>query len=823
MIKKIMYVIFISILFVALKSTGVYAVNILTNENDNQNEEFLNLNETNNNITINIENETKETKTLEENESKEIETNILQENEEGTKILQDYKTELAKTPEEINNKEIEVNTLQENEEKTKILQENKEIEVKILQKREIEETEIKTLQENKTEETLNNDVDLQNDENNEENEIESVDLKEGVYFIASAIDNNKVIDISGGENNNCANVQLWQNENVEQQKFKIIKQSDGYYMIECCKSGKCLDIANGSIYNGNNVWQYEKNYTDAQKWKFINSKDGYYYIVSKCSDIYLNVANSVVSNGSNIQIYIGNGSDYQKFKFIEVPEYNGTQTIENGTYIICTSLNNNKVLEVTMGETFDTANIQIWENTNADQQKFIFTYNGQGEYIIESYESKKVLDVAGGTGFSGNNVWQYTSNNTNAQKWIIKNTKDGYYNIISKCGGYYLDVSGGKSENGTNIQIYDGNGTDAQKFILTKIENLSGIKTIENGTYIISTKLSTNMVIDVSGASDDNCANIQIWNDVDVNQQKFEITYLENGFYQIKSIKSNKVLDVAYGAGYSGNNVWQYETNNSKAQEWIIKEDNDGYFYIISKCGGYYLDVYGGKTERGTNIQIYNGNGTDAQKFIFNKVNTKGIDVSVFQGDINWSEVKNDKIDFAIIRVGFRGYGSGKIVEDSKYKININNATENEIDCGVYFVTQAINYQEGVEEANWVLNTISGDRIVCPVAIDVEWAGGSEGNNGRADYISIQDRTMAIKGFCEVIEKAGYTPIIYANKEWLTKYIDINNVSNYKVWLAHYVKGAPENKSDYTGKYAYWQYSSNGSVSRNKWKCRFEL
>ena len=190
MIKKLMYIIFISIIFVALKSTGVYAMNILIDENDNQNEECLN--ETNNNITINIEKETKETKTLEENESKEIETNILQ----------DDKTEITKTLEEIKNKEIEENILQENEEETKILQVNKEIEVKILQKREIEETEIKTLQENKTEETLNNDVDLQNDENNEENEIESVNLKEGIYFIASAIDNNKVIDISGGENNN---------------------------------------------------------------------------------------------------------------------------------------------------------------------------------------------------------------------------------------------------------------------------------------------------------------------------------------------------------------------------------------------------------------------------------------------------------------------------------------------------------------------------------------------------------------------------------------------------------------------------------------------
>lgn len=149
------------------------------------------------------------------------------------------------------------------------------------------------------------------------------------------------------------------------------------------------------------------------------------------------------------------------------------------------------------------------------------------------------------------------------------------------------------------------------------------------------------------------------------------------------------------------------------------------------------------------------------------------------------------------------------------YKTNVKTAVSNGVDCGVYFVTQALNYNEGVEEANWVLNTIKGDTINCPVVIDVEWAGGGEGNNGRADFITVEDRTNAIKGFCETIKKAGYEPMIYANKYWLTSFINISKLSSYKVWLAHYVKGAPENKSDYTGKYTYWQYTSTGKVSRN--------
>ena len=165
-------------------------------------------------------------------------------------------------------------------------------------------------------------------------------------------------------------------------------------------------------------------------------------------------------------------------------------------------------------------------------------------------------------------------------------------------------------------------------------------------------------------------------------------------------------------------------------------------------------------------------------------------------------------------RIGYRGYRGGTLVADSKTGENIRNAINNGIDCGGYFVTQAVNYSEGVEEAKFAIEQIKNYEITRPIAIDVEWAGGAQGNNGRADVgkISVQNRTQAIKGFCETIKNYGYTPMIYANKEWLTKYIDMTELSRYDVWLAHYVKGAPSKKSDYTGSYSYWQYTSTGTI-----------
>lgn len=192
----------------------------------------------------------------------------------------------------------------------------------------------------------------------------------------------------------------------------------------------------------------------------------------------------------------------------------------------------------------------------------------------------------------------------------------------------------------------------------------------------------------------------------------------------------------------------------------------------------------------------------------------KGIDISKYNGDINWKSVKQSGIDFAIIRVGFRGYETGKIVFDNKFIENAKQAYSNGLSVGAYFVTQATNYSEGKEEANQALAKIKESKVklTYPIVVDIEWAGGGEGNQGRADYISVAQRTEAAKGFCDTIRNAGYTPMIYANKYWLMKYLDMSKLSNFDVWLAHYVAGAPTKTSDYKGKYEVWQYTSSGSV-----------
>ncbi|WP_346708063.1 GH25 family lysozyme [Massilistercora timonensis] len=188
----------------------------------------------------------------------------------------------------------------------------------------------------------------------------------------------------------------------------------------------------------------------------------------------------------------------------------------------------------------------------------------------------------------------------------------------------------------------------------------------------------------------------------------------------------------------------------------------------------------------------------------------QGIDVSQFNGVIDWEAVKEAGIKFAIIRLGRRTYGSGTLGMDTKAIENIKGATEAGIPVGVYIFSQAITTKEARQEANYVLNRIKGYDIKLPIVMDFEYASDAGGLTGRlyeAD-LSKSEATNICLDFCERIEEYGYTPMVYANADMLRNGLNADKISSlYKIWLAHYT-----NKTDYEGEYSFWQYSSTGKV-----------
>lgn len=181
-----------------------------------------------------------------------------------------------------------------------------------------------------------------------------------------------------------------------------------------------------------------------------------------------------------------------------------------------------------------------------------------------------------------------------------------------------------------------------------------------------------------------------------------------------------------------------------------------------------------------------------------------GIDVSEYQESIDWEAVKQDGIDFAIIRAGYRGYGYGKIVEDVQFQQNISAATQADIDVGIYFFSQAISLSEAKKEARYVADLIKDHPIQYPVVFDMEIITEDD----RILRLSPKEKTQIAVAFCEEIKKLGYTPMIYGSTSWLQNAVFLEEFLKYNLWISDY-----SNAPDFPYPIKMWQYTSSGTVS----------
>ncbi len=189
-----------------------------------------------------------------------------------------------------------------------------------------------------------------------------------------------------------------------------------------------------------------------------------------------------------------------------------------------------------------------------------------------------------------------------------------------------------------------------------------------------------------------------------------------------------------------------------------------------------------------------------------------GIDVSYYNKSIDWEAVKKAGTDYAIIRVGYRGYGNaGTLCTDTRFKENIEGALDAGIKVGVYYFTEAINTSEAVAEAEYCISKIKDYDVTLPVVIDYEYPTNNSGPIGRM-YNAKLSKSAATKNciaFCDAIKNAGYTPMVYANKSDFNTLIDGKKLGqSYKIWLANYTT-----KTTYANPYEFWQYSSKGTVN----------
>lgn len=255
--------------------------------------------------------------------------------------------------------------------------------------------------------------------------------------------------------------------------------------------------------------------------------------------------------------------------------------------------------------------------------------------------------------------------------------------------------------------------------------------------------------------------------------------------------KSGNEYKEATAADYYKYDVFyrKKDTNQYRYTGW---QTIDGKRYYFDKNG---VPVTGDQIIQGMKYS-FQGDGSL-------KVNgIMGIDVSKHNGNIDWNAVKNAGVNYVIIRCGYRGSATGVLVEDQKFRANIQGAQAAGLKVGIYFFSQAVNEREAIEEASLAISLIRNYKITYPVYMDVEDA------HGRADGLDAGTRTQVIRAFCETIRNSGYTAGVYANKTWLGSKMNVGSLGSYKIWLAQYAA-----TPTYSGRYEMWQYSSKGRIA----------
>lgn len=230
--------------------------------------------------------------------------------------------------------------------------------------------------------------------------------------------------------------------------------------------------------------------------------------------------------------------------------------------------------------------------------------------------------------------------------------------------------------------------------------------------------------------------------------------------------------------------------------------DTDGNSNNVSVFG---LRRYGSSTS----VSPYTKKTYTHQSAFDGRTIINGIDVSQYQTNINWTKVKAAGIDFAFIRVGYRGYSAGTLNKDPYYSTNMKNATAAGVNVGIYIFSQAITKAEAKAEAQYILDNIGDYNVTMPLILDYEYVATGVGRLYNAK-LSKTTATNICLAFCETIAAAGYTPMVYANKSMLESQLNASSITSkgYHIWLANYTTN-----TTYAGTYDFWQYSSTGSVN----------
>lgn len=434
------------------------------------------------------------------------------------------------------------------------------------------------------------------------------ELPEGTYAFVAQTAARLVLDVNGGSQDNCANVQLYTSNNSAAQQWRVerVDKTTGYVRIVNVRSGKVLDIQSGSNRPGSNVQQYSWNGSRAQLWLPIKQSDGTYVFYSALANaLVLDASGAGSYNGTNIDVYSSNGTIAQSFAAFnlkpDVPSQG--RAIPDGVYSIVSADNPDLAACVAAPHEANGSLVNVGDaGGNLQAQQFMFTYGSDGYYRIRSVVSRKGLDLKDGDFLPGAKVqqWDYASSNAN-QKWVVSKRGDGSYSIISVSTGLAWDLVDGSS-----LVCNSVSSASSQSWKFDKVTPI-----LKEGSYTLQASLGDN-VLDVTSGSLQDGANVRMWTNNGTPAQRWYVRVVSSGVYRIQNVSSGKYLC----ADQSGNVI---QSSSLSRADWTTEASLYGTI-LINRASGKALDVSGGSNKVGANVQVYDSNGSPAQSWTFNAV-----------------------------------------------------------------------------------------------------------------------------------------------------------------------------------------------------------
>lgn len=411
-----------------------------------------------------------------------------------------------------------------------------------------------------------------------------------------------------------------------------------------------------------------------------------------------------------------------------------------------------------------------------------------------------------------------------------------------------VTLSASSYERDMHIIVRDesGNIASGERFALVVTSpdgNTAEYETRTDGSCYIVELSAGEYTIGVADASDYTAAPVKciVTDGTEHGSYTYTVSLGPNGYILYRGTdRESDVLPV----DENGDNIPEYGIRYEPASQTDLTDDG-----ASSENGGHYISVAlfnadntpvelyaidavplvpksdesGGdgtwKSENGRTY-YYDGSGRkatglkkiDGRFYFFNEygemARSVGIDVSCFNGSIDWEAVKAQGIDFAVIRIGGRGWSSGRVYEDTFMRKYLEGARSAGLDVGVYFYSTAVNTAEAVHEAESVIEKLKNIRLEYPVFIDMEFSGSYP--RGRADLLLMQERVRIADAFCRTVMSRGYAAGIYASEYYMDMCMDYPSVSQYTYWLANYTAGGAV--PDFSGRYDIWQFTNSGQL-----------